>query len=106
MPEVIRDWGLLKAHLKDVFLFGVPFVGAISLGFWFREPWAFWVGFGVAVPLGLVGFVRQYRRFNRFSCPRCDAVLRPENERRIGALRFPCTACDVIWDTGFTEGGD
>ena len=84
MPEVIRDGSLLKSHLKDVFLLGIPVIGCLSLAFWSREPWAFWTGIGAGAPLVLVCLWRQDRRFRTFRRPDCG----------------------VIRDPGFTESGD
>lgn len=109
MPTLKQDRTLMKRHLRDMLCLGVPFLltilSTLLLCYLFRDialP-LFFAGWIVAVPIAVVGVVRQVRRFLRFPCPTCGTVLhRPGKAEDEGTpITFLCTACDTEWDTGF-----
>jgi len=111
MPTLKQDRTLMKRHFRDMLYLGVPFVLVLLVGaggfWWFQSMFCFIAAFVIGVPLAFVGIVRQTRRFLRFPCPTCGALLhRTASTERGAPIRFTCATCDTEWDTGFCEGSD
>ena len=111
MPTLKQDRSLMKRHFRDMLVLGVPF-GLIILGMvcgarWFDSMPVFIGGFVVALPLAIIGLVRQERRWRRFPCPSCGKMLHRDVRGKPGdPITFVCTPCDTEWDTGFRNNTD
>jgi H+/gluconate symporter-like permease len=111
MATLKQDRTLMKRHFRDMLYLGVPFLllllGMVLGSYWFRSPVCFIVGFVIAVPLAIVGLVRQERRWRRFPSPGCGTMLHREVAGKPGdPITFVCKPCDTEWDTGFRTGSD
>src|SRR5688500_4040949 len=112
MPTLKQDRTLRKRHFRDMLLLGIPFAVALLCAFagvwWLESIPGFFCAFGVGAVLGIVGVVRQERRFRRFPCPTCGTVLDRSDAGEDGRpIVFECKPCDTVWDTGFrTARGD
>src|SRR5262245_34053080 len=103
MPTIKKDHSVLRGHLLDMAILGLPFAFGIGYGFYTRTfPVPLVVG---VLILWAIGFFRQQRRFKQFSCPTCGQLLTRQNKFDGSALTFACTKCDTIWDTGFIDSG-
>jgi predicted RNA-binding Zn-ribbon protein involved in translation (DUF1610 family) len=106
MPTVKQDRTLQARHNRDMLYLGLPFLlvvlATVLLSTWLWNPYIFVAGWCTAVPIAIVGIVRQMRRYLRFPCPTCGAVLqRSDKGEAETPITFLCKACDTEWDTGF-----
>jgi len=111
MPALKQDRSLMKRHFRDMLFLGLPFVLIVLvmvLGAWrFNSMPVFIGGFVVALPLAVVGLIRQERRWRRFPCPGCGVLLHRDPGGKPGApITFVCATCDTEWDTGFQNNSD
>ena len=106
MPVHKTDRSFAKRHLTNFIVFGVPFMFVCSFAIiahyegrsdWFVGACVF--GFIIA----LAGLVRQCR-LSRYHCRECGALLPYSSQGEEKRIRFHCTRCDIIWDTGMMEG--
>jgi len=111
MPTLKQDRTLMKRHFRDMLYLGVPFVlvilltGLLCSRFMDHFLPLFIAGFVIAVPIAIVGIVRQERRHRHFACPTCGTMLHREPDGKDGdPITFVCIPCDTEWDTGFTVG--
>lgn len=105
MPVLKQDRTLRIRHFREVLLIGLPFAALVGDVLFVRiESTAVFVAaLSAAALLGGVGLWRQARRFRRFDCPTCGAVLRRTRGKPGGRISFVCVPCDTEWDTGFQE---
>lgn len=84
-------------------VFGIPFVGIVVSGvFGWIPSSSFQWAIPVAFVIWLIGFRRQWLRFNRFDCPSCGKSLTASENIENTPVTFTCDPCDTIWDTGCT----
>lgn len=86
-------------------LAAVAFMG-LGMALWAAFDWAL-PGFLCAFVGGGASVIRFFVLQHRYHCPQCGARL----PYRGGALPgdkalYHCQRCDVLWDTGLTEGGE
>jgi hypothetical protein len=109
MPTLKQDRTVMKRHFRDMLYLGLPFLMILLLMVlgtkWLESVAVFIVGFITAVPLAVVGLVRQERRLRHFACPTCGTMLHRDPGGEDGEpITFVCTPCDTEWDTGFRVG--
>ncbi|MEX0702766.1 MAG: hypothetical protein WD069_11790 [Planctomycetales bacterium] len=105
MPTIQRDWSVQRRHLIETAIFGIPFLACVLVPIFFR-PDLFFTCIIIAVPIWLIGFTRQCRRFHRFECPTCGVMLSRKDGDAGEPVVFHCERCETVWDTGFTESSD
>jgi len=93
-------------HMFDMLILGGPFAAIIATGVWggiANELFGIWTG--TAMVFWLIAFVRQQRRFGRFTCRECERTLWPELEEGKPII-FRCHDCRIDFDIGFHHSSD
>ncbi len=100
MPTRKKDLRLRRRHYGVTTLLALPFLVCFALAWSTSHFWPSAIGCGV---IAVVGLILQERRFRRYHCPDCGALL-PYTPAAPGArIEYVCPRCDVIWDSGFME---
>jgi hypothetical protein len=107
MPVRKNDPSVAIRHFTDCLVLGVPFVLAIAAVIYGARQGRgdlSLAGMVLGIVLGIVGLIRQQRRFRRYDCPQCGARLPKSRGKK--SIEFFCPDCDIIWDSGFVHSSD
>src|SRR5262245_39598561 len=83
---------------------GIVALGLVPTLLWFLEVRVpAWASVAAFVAAGVVAGLVARHELSLFRCPRCGASIRdhvPTNDEPETPIRYLCTACDVMWDSG------
>lgn len=90
-------------------IFAIPLVALVAFLATVRLTHSFLAVSGVFLVAGVWLLFAVARALLRFPCPQCGRLLpRPVDtgDQRRAPLVYPCTRCDVQWDTGLRTTDD
>lgn len=64
----------------------------------------FWIGLSVFVAMTLIGGIVEVLRYKRFRCPQCRGIIPQQPAQEDQNVRYYCSVCDIVWDTGLVRG--
>jgi hypothetical protein len=100
VPTRKHDKTLRRRHFGITTLLALPLFICFAVGWMTPYFWPAAIGFGV---VALVGLIIQERRFRRYHCPDCGALL-PYTPAAPGSrIEYFCQRCDIVWDSSFVE---
>lgn len=115
MPEIRKIPKYARWYFAVNFLLLLPAIAAFYVAFReFPKPedggtpefsFKSWVAVSVFVISCLIGGILEILRNKRFRYPQCSEVTPLQPVQADRAVRYHCSMCNVVWNTGMKKGG-